>query len=58
MKLPVIFCVLFILAFTRAEDNDAASGARLLIEKRILNKYLVESRDLIVHYSIFNVGER
>jgi len=32
------------------------SGARLLINKRILNKFYVESKDILIEYSIFNVG--
>ncbi len=41
-----------------AGADDPASPARLLVEKKILNKYLVEQRDIIVNYQIFNVGGR
>jgi len=37
-------------------SDDTATPARLLIEKQVLNKYLVESKDILIHYNIFNVG--
>ena len=35
---------------------EGETSARLLISKSILNQYVVEGKELTVHYSIYNVG--
>jgi len=46
------------LVFAADTPSEEETGpARLLVEKKIFNKYLVERKDIIIHYHIYNVGK-
>ena len=54
MTAKLLSLILILATAVAAEDEPAI--ARLLVSKQVLNKYLVENMDILVKYTLFNVG--
>lgn len=57
MKQIVLLMAVATLAFCNEEKPEEVQGARLLVSKQILNRYLVEGKDIEVRYSLHNTGK-
>ncbi|KAK3731453.1 hypothetical protein QZH41_013640 [Actinostola sp. cb2023] len=50
----LIALVLSVLVVGSHCDSDA--NARLIVAKNVLNQFVVEGKDLTIHYTLYNVG--
>lgn len=52
----ILVIALFGLIATCTAASDDDTSARLLFSKQILNRYLVAESDIVVKYTLYNVG--
>ena len=57
MKL-ILVTLAVIFSTTQAATVEDLEDAKLLVVKNILNNYVVEGTDIIMKYSIFNIGNQ
>ncbi|XP_046404305.1 translocon-associated protein subunit beta [Ischnura elegans] len=53
---PQLFVLVLAAMLGAAFTDEEETSARLLVAKMIMNKYLVEDMDIIVKYSLYNIG--
>lgn len=49
-------CLVLLLTFHYVAAQQSTTNAKLLVDKEILNKYIVEGRDVVVNYHLINIG--
>jgi len=51
LLLALVLCIL-----VGGSHCDSDSNARLVVAKNVLNQFVVEGKDLTIHYTLYNVG--
>lgn len=51
-----LLCLFGLIVASGFAAEDEGSTARLLVNKQVLNKYLVEGNDVLIKYTLYNVG--
>jgi translocon-associated protein subunit beta len=60
MKFILITLAIFLVQFSlfQTASNEDLEDAKLLVVKNILNNYVVEGSDIVMKYSIYNIGNQ
>lgn len=49
-------CLILLIGCYAVAGQQQTTNAKLLVDKEILNKYIVEGRDVLVNYHLINIG--